>query len=177
VVALLDVAVLVTLAGVDGLRLHFVVGHQSAVTRRELLGAGGLHRQAHAVGAMHRRHAAQGPDRVLETGAEALEALREAERDVLPVRVCQHEVVDQVRQRLALDRHAQLGHVREVGSAEPARRMVLGEEHLLVRPVRRPPVLDVTLQGAQLSVPEAARMPALQLLEQGLGLPAGRLFE
>jgi hypothetical protein len=176
-VALLGVAVLVPLAGIDRLRLHLVMSHQGGVAAGELLGAGGLHGQAHAVAAMHFRHTAQGPDRVLEAGAEALEALRETERDVLPVRVRQHKVVDQVRERLPLDRHAQLGHVREVGRAEPARRMVLGEEHLLVRSMSRPPLLDPALQGAELSVREAARVSALQLLEEGLGLPAGRLFE
>jgi hypothetical protein len=177
VVALLGVPILVTPAGVDRLRLHLVVGHQGAIARRELLGAGGLHGQAHAVAPVHGRHAAQGPDRVLEAGAEAFEALGEADRDVLPVRVCQHEVVDQVRERLPLDGHAQLGHVREVGRPEPARRVVLGEEHLLGRTMRRPPLLDATLQGAQLPVGEPARVPALDLLEQGLGLPPGRLFE
>jgi hypothetical protein len=84
-VALFGVAVLVTLAGVDRLRLHAVVPHQCLVAAGELRTAGILHRQAHAVAAMHRRHAAQRPDRVLEAGAEALEAFREAKRDVLPV--------------------------------------------------------------------------------------------
>jgi hypothetical protein len=176
-VALLGVAVLVPLAGVDGLRLHLVMGHQRGIAARELFRAGGLHRQAHAVAAVLSRHPAQGPDRVLETGTETLEALREAKCDVLPVRVRQHKVVHQVRERLALDRHAQFSHVREVGSAESARQMVLVEEHFPVGPMRRPPLLDATLQGTELSVREAARMPALHFLEQGLGLPAGRLFE
>lgn len=176
-VALLGVAVLVTLASVDRLRLHAVVRHQCLVTACELLGAGILHRQAHAVGAMLHRYTAQGPHRVLEAGAETLEALGEAERDVLPVRVRQDEVVDQVGERLALDGHAQLRHVREVRGAEPARRMLLGEEHLLGRPVCCPPLLNAALQGPELSVGEAAGMPTLHLLEQGLGFPAGCLFE
>jgi hypothetical protein len=161
VVALLGIAVLVTLPGIDRLRLHPVVGHQGRIPAGKLRGAGRLHRQAHTIGAVHGRHPAQGPDRVLETSAKALETLREAERDVLPVRVGQHEVVDQVRERLPLDGHAQVSHVREVGRPEPARRMVLGKEHLLVRPLGRPPVLDPPLQGPQLPVGEAARVPAL----------------
>jgi hypothetical protein len=177
VMALLGVAVLVTLAGVDRLRLHAVVRHQGLVTTRELLAAGILHRQAHAVGAMLNRHAAQRPHRVLETRAEALEALGEAKRDVLPVRVRQDEVVDQVRERLALDGHAQLRHVREVRGAKLTGQMLLGKEHLLVWPVRRPPLLDVPLQGAELSIREATGMTALHLLEKGLGLPASGLFE
>ena len=172
-VTLLGVAVLVTLAGVDRLRLHAVVRHQCLVSACELLAAGVLHRQTHAVRAMLHRHAAQRPHRVLESRAETLEALGEAERDVLPVRVRQDEVVDQVRERLALDGHAQLRHVREVRGAELTGQMLLGEEHLLVRTVRRQPVLDAPLQGAELPVGEAARMPTLQFLEEGLGLPAG----
>ena len=67
-------------------------------TARELLGvAVVMHRQRQAIGAMPLRHAAQFPQRVLQPFAQALEALREAERHVLPVRVRQHEVVDQVR--------------------------------------------------------------------------------
>lgn len=161
VMALLGVAILVTLAGIDRLRLDAVVVHQRSITRGELLGTRGLHRQRHAVAAMHVRQAAQRPDRVLEARAEALKTLREAERDVLPVRVRQHEVVDQVRERLAFDGHAEFRHVREVGRPEPARRMILGEEHLLVGTMRCAPLLDVTLQGSQLSVGEATRMSTL----------------
>jgi hypothetical protein len=177
IVALLGVAVLVALAGVDRLWLHVVVRHQCLVAACELLGAGILDRQAHTVGAMLNRYTAQGPHRVLEARAETLETLGEAERDVLPVRVRQDEVVHQVRERLALDGHTQLRHVREVRGAELTGPMLLGEEHLLGRPVCCPPLLDVPLQGAELALGEATGMPTLHLLEEGLGLPASGLFE
>ena len=177
IVTLLSIAVLVTLAGVDRLRLHSVVRHQRLVPACELLGARILHRQAHTVGAMLNRYTAQGPHRILEARAETLEALGETERDVLPVRVGQDEVIHQMRERLALDGHAQLRHVREVRGAELTGPMLLGEEHLLGRPVCCPPLLDVPLQGAELALGEATGMPTLHLLEEGLGLPASGLFE
>ena len=175
--ALLDVAVLVPLARVDRLRFHPVVRHHRLITAREKLRSRSLHRQTHAIRAMLGRHSAQCPHRVLKAFAEARETLREAERHVLPVRVRQHEVVDQVRERLAVDRHAQFGQVREVGGAEPAGRMVLREENLLVRPARGLPVFDPALQRAQLAIIELLRMTPLQFLEERLGFPARRRFE
>jgi hypothetical protein len=86
--------------------------------------------------------------------------------------VRQDEVIGQVRERLALDGHAQLGHVREVRGAEPTGRMVLGEEHLLVGTAGRAPMLNAPLQSTELSIGEAAGMPALHLLEESLGFPA-----
>ena len=105
--------------------------------------------------------------------AEALAALGEADRAGLPVRVGQHEVVDQVVERAAVDGHAQVGAVGEVAGAQPAGVMHLGEEDLLGRPVQGPPLLDAPLQGPQLAVGEAAGEAALQVGEQGLGLQAG----
>jgi len=122
---------------------------------------------------MHLRHTTQGGQSVLQAFAEALETLGEAERARLPVRVGQHEVVDQVHQRLALDGDAQVGRVREVAGAQPARMMDLTEEHLPGTAVQGPPALDVPLQGAQLAIGEASREAALQVVEQGLGLQAG----
>jgi hypothetical protein len=58
VMALLSVAVLVPLAGVDRLRLHAVVRHERGIAAGELLGPGRLHRQAHAVAAVQCRHTA-----------------------------------------------------------------------------------------------------------------------
>ena len=116
---------------------------------------------------------AQLPQGVLQALTEALQALREAQRPRLPVRVGQHEVVHQVGKRRAGDRHPQLGAVREVRGTQPARLVDLGEEHLLGGAVLGPPLLDPPLQGPQLPVGEAAGMLPLQGLEQGLGLQAG----
>lgn len=177
VMALLAIAVLVTRVGIDRLRPHSVVRHQRLIAAREELRPRSLHRQRHAIAAMTSRHAAQRPHRILEPFAKTLEALGETERHVLPVRMRQHEVVDQVLERLAVDGHAQLGHVREVGSTELARRMLLREEDLLVGPTPRLPFVDAPLQGPQLPVGESAWMAPLQFFEERLGLPARSRFE
>lgn len=163
--ALLAITVLVTRVRIDRLRLDLVVRHQRLITARELLRPRSLNRQRHAIGAMELRHAAECPHRILKPRTETLETLGETERHMFPVRVRQHEVVDQVRERLAVDRHAQLGHVREVGGAQPTRRMLLREEDFLGRTARRQPVLDAPLQRPQLPVGELAGMSPLQFLE------------
>jgi len=173
-VALLDVAVLVGLAGVDGLAAHPVVAQQGLVTLLEDLPvAPGGHRRRQAVGAVDLRDAAQLPPGVLHARAEALEALGEADRTRLPVRVGQHVVVHQVREGRARDRHAQVGAVGEVTGAQAAGPMHLGEEHFLGRAVQGPPALDVALQRPQLALGKPAGVLALEPVEQGLGLQAG----
>jgi hypothetical protein len=175
--ALFGVTVLVTLPGVDRLRPHLVVPHQRLVPTREKLRPRRLHCQAHPVAAVLDRHAPQRPHGVLKTFAEALETLGETERHMLPVRVRQDEVVHQVRERLAADRHAQIGHVREVRGTQPARQMFLREENLLVWPARGPPVFDPPLHRSQMLLGELPRMAALQFLQKRLGFPARTLLE
>ena len=175
--ALFAIAVLVARVGIDRLRFHPVVRHQRLITARELLRPRSLNRQRHPIGAMELRHAAERPHRVLKARAETLETLGKTERRMLPVRVRQHEVVDQVRERLAVDRHAQFGHVREVGGTQPTRRMLLREENLLGRSAGSQPVFHAPLQRPQLPVGELAGMPASQFLEERLGFPTRRRCE
>jgi hypothetical protein len=130
-------------------------------------------RRRQPVGAVQRRRAAQLPQGVLQALGQALVALLEADRPRLPVRVGQHEVVDQVVERRPGDGHAQVAAVREVAGAQPAGVVDLGEEHLLGRPLQGAPLLDAPLQGPQLAVGEASGEAALQIGEQGLGLQAG----
>ena len=170
--ALLAISVLVTRVRIDRLRLHSVVRHQRLIAAREELRPRSLHRQRHPIAAMLGRHTAERPHRVLKPGTETLEALRKTERHVLPVRMRQHEVVDQMRARLAVDRHAQLAHVREVRGAQPARQVLLREVDLLVRPARGLPVLDPPLQRPQLPIVELTGMTPLQLPEKRPGFPA-----
>lgn len=155
--ALFDVAVLMRLRRVDRLALQAVVPQERLVTllkRRSI--AAGRHGGCQGIGAMQPRHAAQFGQGVLQAIAEALEALGEADAATLPVGVGQHEVVDQVRKRLAVDSHLQAAGVREVGSAQAARFVDLAEEDLLGRSVQGTPLLDVALQGAQLPFGKAA---------------------
>jgi hypothetical protein len=173
-VALLAVAVLVGLARLDGLALQTVVPQQTLVTLRERRPfRPRRHRRRQTIRAMHLRHAAQFRQRVLQPFAQAFVALREADRPRLPVRVRQHEVVQQMLEHHAVDRHPQFRAVREVAGADPTGVMVLREEHLPGRAVQPTPLLDPSLQRPQLTVGEAARTTPLQLLEQGLGLQAG----
>jgi hypothetical protein len=171
-VALLRVAVFVSLTRIDRLRPHVVVRHHRLISAREEQRPRSLNRQTHAIAAMFGRHSAQLPHRILEAIAKAFETFRKTDRHVLPIRVRQHEVIDHVLERLAVNRHAQIGHTREVRGAEPARYMVLREEDFLVRAVLGQPLLHAPLQGAQLPVGETPRIAALQFLEERLGFPA-----
>src|SRR5664280_2034599 len=91
----------------------------------------------------------------------------------LPVRVRQHEVIDQVRKTLPLDGHAQLFHVCEVRRSQPTRRMLLREEYLPGRTLGGTPHLHAPLQRAHLPVLKAAGILSLQKLEHRLGLKPG----
>jgi hypothetical protein len=173
-VALLDVAVLMGLRRLDRLARQAVVPQQGPVT----LGEGGpfrprRHGGGQAVRAVAAGHTAQFPEGVLQPFAEALVALGEADSARLPVRVGQHEMVDQVVEREAGERHAQVGAVREIARRQAARVMHLGEKHLLGRSLQGPPSFDVPLQGTELAIGEAPRITPLQVGEEGLGLQAG----
>jgi len=175
VVALFHVAVLVALAGLDGLTLHAVVIQQRPITlleRRRPFHAR-LHRRRQPIRAMHFRRAPHFPQRVLKPFAETLQAFREAHADRLPIRVRQHEMIEHVLKRNAVDGHAQLRAVREVAGSQPTRMMYLGEEHLFGRPALRPPTLDLPLQRPQLPVAEAARETPLQVGKKRLRFQPG----
>jgi hypothetical protein len=172
---LLAVPVLVGAGRVGRLRRDAIVPQQGLVLGRVLLGvAVVMHRQGHSVRAVPVRRAAHFPEGVLQPLTQAGEALGEAQRHVLPVRGRPHEVVDQVREGLPLDGHAQLVHAAEVGGAQAARLVGLGEEHLPGRPVLGLPLPHPPLQGAARPLPVALGILLLQPPEQGLGLQ-GRL--
>ena len=172
-VSLLDVAVFIRAAGIGLARFKAVVPHQGVIGLGKVLRMLQLvHRRTQAVGLMGAGHTAQRPQRLLQTAAERLQALREADLYRFPVGVGQREVINQVLEQLALDRHAQSGHVGEIRLAQRAGLVLLRKKNLLGGPLQRPPGLDAPLQRAQLRVLELARMLALQVLEQGLGLQA-----
>lgn len=167
-VALFDVAVLVPVPGLDRLPVQAVVLQQRLIplgelrTRRARRDRGG-----EPVGAVNGGHAAEFRQRVLQPVGQRLERLGEAHRAGLPVRVGEHEVVDQVLERPAVDRYPQVRHVREVGRAQPAGRVDLGEEHFLRRAAHHAPRLDPPLERAELAIGEATGMFPLELPEQG----------
>lgn len=114
-VALLDVPVFVCLAGLGLSAFESVVAKESLVVARELLGVLDLlDRGAEAIGLMDSGHPAERPESILDPDAQTLEALGEANRAGLPVRIRQNEVVEQVRERLALDGDLELVHRGEV---------------------------------------------------------------
>jgi hypothetical protein len=146
-VTLFDVPVLVGVGGLNLLPAQAVMIQQGLITLRELFTLRQIvHRRAQPIGPVTLGHTSQLPQRILQPFAEALEALRKAQRERLPVRVGQHQVIDHVLKRLPLDRHAQLIHVREVGCCQPAWLMHLAEEHFLGRTRQSSPLPHFTLQ-------------------------------
>jgi hypothetical protein len=171
VVTLLDIPVLVGLPGLDRLTFEPVMREQPLISPGEHLGFGiAVDRGGQAIGAVPFGDPSQFPQGVLQPLAEALEGLGEADGAGLPVGVGEHEVIDQVVERLAEDGDAELGHAGEVALGEPSRLMDLGEEDLLGRSFEDSPLFDPTLQATELDVGEAARKPPLQVEEEGLGL-------
>ena len=171
VMTLLDVAILVGLARLDRLTFQAVMREQSLVSPSEHFRVGiAVDRGGQAIGAVTPGDSSPFPQGVLQPFAEALEALGEADGAGLPVGIGEHEVVDQVVERLAEEGDAELGHAGEVTLGEPTRLMDLGEEDLLGRPFKGSPLFDPPLQGPELDVGEAAREAALQVEEEGLGL-------
>jgi hypothetical protein len=127
-----------------------------------------VHGGAQAVAAVPPRHAAQFPQRVLQTIRQGLERLGSAERHRLPVRVGQHEVIDQVIERPAGNGDAQSIHGGEVGRREIAGLMHLTEHHRLPRSVGRPPLPHASFKGAPMRIEKLARMRLPQPVEQRL---------
>ena len=133
------------------------MAQQRLVATLEYFGIGTrLHRRRQPVGAVNLRHTAQLPQGVLQALAEALQALAKADRHRLPVRVSQHEVVDQVREGMTREGNAQVVAVAEVRCRQPTGVMNLGEEDFLGRSLLGTPPLESSLQGPHLTVREAA---------------------
>jgi hypothetical protein len=111
-VTLFYIPVLVAAVGVGLLSQQTIMLQQFLVPPRELIEVAGVgHGRAQAIRPMSLGNTPQFPQGVLQPLAEALEALGVADRKRLPVRVAQHEVVDQVLKTTPADRQLQLGHV------------------------------------------------------------------
>jgi hypothetical protein len=174
VMALLGVPVLVRLARTDRLTIESVMTQQAGIAWREGRPLGARrHGRGESVRAVFLGHSAELEQGVLQTLGQALEALREADAARLPIRVGQHEVIDQMIERHPVDTHVQLRAVGEVTRTEPAGVMHLGEEHLPGRPLKSSPLLDASLQGPQLTIDEATGVGAFELLEESSYLQAG----
>ena len=86
---------------------------------------------------------------------------------ILPAAVGQGEAVEPVFERHAGDGGGERARVGEIRQALLARRVVLAEGDLPLRPVRAVPGPDPPLQGAAQPAPVAVRMAALHLLKKG----------
>jgi hypothetical protein len=93
----LAVAILVRLADVDPFARQAVVFQESPITGLKLpLGRQVIDGRAQTVAAMPPRHAAEFPQRVLETVGQGLKRLRLADGHRFPIRIREHEVIRQV---------------------------------------------------------------------------------
>ena len=78
------------------------------------------------------------------------EGLAGGDLGVAPSRVAEYQLEQQVGVGLSGDGHLEFPAVGEVELGLQSRRMHLGEVHLLIRTMQRPPILQSSLQGAQL---------------------------
>jgi hypothetical protein len=109
------IAVLVGLADVDPLPLHAVILQQILIPLTKLtLVRKVVYRRRETIAAMPPGNSPQFPEGVLQALTQRLEGFRRANRDRLPIGVGQREVVHQVGERLAGERHPQGIHVREI---------------------------------------------------------------
>jgi hypothetical protein len=108
-----------------------------------------MHRQRHAIRPMPLGRRAQRPQGILQPRTQARETLGKTQRDMLPIGMRQHKVIEQVRKWLAPDGHLQIVHAREIRGRQSARWVLLREKHFLRRatqglplphpPLERPP--------------------------------------
>jgi len=171
----LDIAVFMGLAGIGSLRLDLVIIHQGAVPAAELAILGEVvDRRAEAVATMLAGYASQFPKGLLQPAAYGFERFGKANRGELPVGIGQGKMIQQVIQRLMVDGNAQGVHAGEVGSAQSARIVNLGEHDGPAGSMQPPPVPDPALEGPPLGIGKPARIALLQPAEQGKG-PQSRL--
>ena len=142
--SLLGDAVFMALAAIDAGGAEAVVVQQggvvvvkrSAAAAAHLVGGG-----RSIVAAHHLRHAAQGPEGRLQAMLQRQEGLAGGDLRATPPRVAEDQLEQLVPVGLTRDGHPQGAAMGEVELGFPARWMLLGEVHLLIRTVERPPVL------------------------------------
>ena len=122
-------------AGVVARRLHAVMATKLGIARclivlvREIA----IDRRE-PVGAMLARHAAQLPERLLEAFGQCGEALAAADRlDILLAAKCEPEMIEQMRDRRAGDRHHKATAIGEIRQRLPTRRVLLAKNELAFR--------------------------------------------
>ena len=97
-------------------------------------------RKADAVAAVVERRPAKGPECVLQPFGQGDEALAaENNVGVFEAGPGKPEVVEQMIEWLACDRHAQATHIGKIRQSKPARLVNLAEDHLLLFTVNGTP--------------------------------------
>jgi hypothetical protein len=129
-----------------------------------------MHGQGHPVRAVTLGHCPQGPQGILQTRTQAGKVFPKTESDMLPVRMGQHEVIEQVRKRHPGNAHFQFVHRREIRCRQPTRSVNLREEHLLARALQRFPPPYPTLESPPQGVRILPRLRSLQPVPKCLGL-------
>src|SRR5262249_39473331 len=99
-----------------------------------------------------------------------LKGFAETDLHRFSIRIGQHQMEDEMRERLLGNRDTQILHVREIGLGPLAWGMHLLEEHLVFWPMHRPPGCDVPLERPQLGGAIFAWLGGAQQRKQGGGL-------
>ena len=142
--SLLGDAVFVALAPIDAGGTEAVVVQQGGVVVVKGAAAAAPHLvggRQQIVAAQYLGDAAQGPQGILQPLLQRQEGLTGGDLGVTPSRVAEYQLEQQVAIGLACDGHLEFPAVGEVNLGLPTRRMHLGEVHLPLRPMQRPPIL------------------------------------
>ena len=142
--SLLGDAVFMALAPIDASGTEAVVVQQGGVVVVKGAAAAAFHLvggRRQIVAAQYLGDAAQGPQGILQPLLQRQEGLTGGDLGVAPSRVAEYQLEQQVAIGLARDGHLEFPAVGEVNLGLPTRRMHLGEVHLPLRPVQRPPIL------------------------------------
>ncbi len=92
---------------------------------------------------------------------------------MLPVRVGQHEVIQQVREGRPADGYPQFVHGGEIGCRQPPGQMLLCEKHLFGRAVQGLPPPHPPLKSPPHRRGVLPRLRLLDPVPEGLGLEPG----
>ena len=144
VVGVLGDAVFMALAAVDAGGPETVVVQQGGVVVVKGAAATAFHLVGGRRGIVATQYpgdAAQGPEGILQTLLQRQESLTDGDLSVAPSRVAEDQMEQQMWIGLAGDGHPQGIAVGEVELGLATRRMLLGEVHLPLRTVQRPPIL------------------------------------
>jgi hypothetical protein len=150
---------------------HAVVLEDGAKARGQIPPTRGFQlvgRGRQIVAPQDRRDPTQRPQRALDARRQRLKRFAERDRHPCPVAVTEHKLKQQMRKRLARNRHAEIRGMREIDRRLPTGHRDLLEEHLGLDPVPRPPVAKAPLQRPRLPRVKLLGVPRPQDLQHPL---------